>query len=68
MLQGTQTDRQTGSVARVAKVARYRERFPKEGNFIGEKCLRGRCVFYGLFEWKESAGHVLRKIVSHTTV
>ena len=25
-------------------------------------------IFYGLFEWKKSAGHVLRKIVSHTTV
>ena len=29
---------------------------------------RGPCVFYGLFEWKKSVGHVLCKIVSHTTL
>ena len=30
--------------------------FPKEGNFIA-------CIFYGLLEWKKSAGHVLCIIV-----
>ena len=32
------------------------------------KFWRRPCVFYGLFEWKKSAGHVLCKIVFHRTV
>ena len=46
----------------VTEKLRVYSKFPEEGNFIGQKCLQGPCVFYGLFEWKESAGHVLCKI------
>ena len=34
---------------------------------LDKNAWRVLCVFYGLFEWKKSAGHVLYKIVSHRT-
>ena len=39
-------------------------KFPKEENFYWTKMTgeARECVFYGLFEWKKSAGHVERKI------
>ena len=42
--------------------------FRKRVILLDKNAWRGLCVFYGLFEWKKSTGHVLCKMVSHTTV
>ena len=53
------------SVNVIEKLVGY-SKFSEKGNYT----WRGPCVFYGLFEWKKSAGHVnvLCKTVSHRTV
>ena len=69
-LQGDDARTKTVSLRRFARILSGPVAFVTSEVLIllDKNAWRGPCVFYGLFEWKKSAGHVLYKIVSHRAV